>query len=220
MGTALKILAARSCSEGELRDKLTAKGWADAGVIEHCIERLKDLNYVNDDLFAHSYARHRVSLKPLGRARLARELAARKVSRKTIDEALDLIFGEVARTRLANPSFTLRSGTITGFASTTLSLLEVTGGVQYQIPLSSSKIAPFIGAGIGIGRLQGDISGSGINQVSVDVSESDLATNLRSGVRIYFSPRWGVRPEVTVVHVPEETFVRVGAGMFFQFGNR
>ena len=100
MGTALKILAARSCSEGELRDKLTAKGWADAEVIEHCIERLKDLNYVNDDLFAHSYARHRVSLKPLGRARLARELAARKVSRKTIDEALDLIFGEVAEETL------------------------------------------------------------------------------------------------------------------------
>ncbi len=100
MGTALKILAGRSCSEGELRDKLTAKGWADAGVIEHCIERLKDLNYVNDDLFAHSYARYRVSLKPLGRARLARELAARKVSRKTIDEALDLIFGEVAEETL------------------------------------------------------------------------------------------------------------------------
>ena len=100
MGTALKILAARSCSEGELRDKLTAKGWVDAGVIEHCIERLKDLNYVNDALFAHSYARYRVSLKPLGRARLARELAARKVSRKTIDEALDLIFGEVAEETL------------------------------------------------------------------------------------------------------------------------
>lgn len=100
MGTALKILAARSCSEGELRDKLTAKGWAEAGVIEDCIERLKDLNYVNDDLFAHSYARYRVSLKPLGRARLARELAVRKVSRNRIDEALDLVFGEVAEETL------------------------------------------------------------------------------------------------------------------------
>jgi regulatory protein len=95
MGTALKILAARSCSEGELRDKLAAKGWTEAGVVEDCIERLKDLNYVNDDLFAHNYARYRVSLKPLGRSRLARELAVRKVSRKTIDEVLDLIFGEV-----------------------------------------------------------------------------------------------------------------------------
>jgi regulatory protein len=95
MGTALKILAARSCSEGELRDKLARKGWTEASVVEDCIERLKELNYVNDDLFAHNYARYRVSLKPLGRSRLARELAARKVSRNTIDEALDLVLGEV-----------------------------------------------------------------------------------------------------------------------------
>ena len=100
MGAALKILAARSCSEGELRDKLTAKGWTEAGAIEDCIERLKDLNYVNDDVFAHSYARYRVSLKPLGRARLARELAVRKVSQNRIDKALDLVFGEVAEETL------------------------------------------------------------------------------------------------------------------------
>lgn len=100
MGTALKILAARACSEAELRNRLSAKGWAEAGVVEDCIKRLKDLGYVNDELFAHSYASYRVSLKPLGRARLARELAVRKVSRNSIDEALDLVFGEVAEETL------------------------------------------------------------------------------------------------------------------------
>ena len=100
MATALKILAARSCSEGELRDKLAAKGWAEASAIENCIERLKELNYVNDDLFAPSYARYRVGLKPLGRARLARELALRKVSQTRIDNALDLVFGEVGEESL------------------------------------------------------------------------------------------------------------------------
>lgn len=108
MGAALKILAARSCSEGELREKLIAKGWAEPEVVERCIERLKDLNYVNDDAFAHSYARYRVSLKPLGRARVSRELIARKVSRNRIDKALDVVFGEVAEESLLDQAIERR----------------------------------------------------------------------------------------------------------------
>jgi regulatory protein len=100
MKAALNILAARSCSEGQLRDRLKARGWTESGLVEDCIKRLKELGYVNDDVFAHSYANHRVSLKPLGRARLARELAAKKVSRNSIDGALDLVFGEVAEETL------------------------------------------------------------------------------------------------------------------------
>lgn len=94
MKTALTILAARSCSEAQLRDRLSAKGWAEAGLIEDCIKRLKELGYVNDDLFARSYANYRVSSKPVGRARLARELALKKVPRASVDGALDLVFGE------------------------------------------------------------------------------------------------------------------------------
>jgi len=111
MGAALRILAARSYSEGELRDKLTAKGWAQTGVIDDCIERLKDLNYLNDDKFAHNYARYRVNLKPLGRARLARELAARKVSQSRIDKALDQVFEEVAEETLIDRAIERRTRT-------------------------------------------------------------------------------------------------------------
>ena len=100
MKAALNILAARSCSEGQLRDRLNAKGWAESGLVEDCIKRLKELGYVNDDSFAHSYASYRVSSKPLGRARLARELAAKKVPRNSIDGALDLVFGEVTEETL------------------------------------------------------------------------------------------------------------------------
>ncbi len=100
MKAALNMLAARSCSEGQLRDRLKAKGWAEPGLVEDCIKRLKELGYVNDDSFARSYASYRVGSKPLGRARLSRELAARKVSRNSIDGALDLVFGEVAEETL------------------------------------------------------------------------------------------------------------------------
>lgn len=77
-----------------MRDRLNAKGWAEAGLVEDCINRLKELGYVNDDLFAHSYATYRVRSKPLGRARLTRELALKKLSPATVDGALDLVFGE------------------------------------------------------------------------------------------------------------------------------
>jgi regulatory protein len=95
MGAALRILATRACSEGQLREKLIVKRGAEPGLVEDCIKRLKELGYINDDLFARSFASYRVSSKPLGRARLARELAAKKISRNRIDEALDLVFGEV-----------------------------------------------------------------------------------------------------------------------------
>jgi regulatory protein len=142
MGAALKILAARSCSEGELRDKLAAKGWAEAGVIEGCIERLKDLNYINDDLFAHSYASYRVSLKPVGRARLARELAVRKVPRNRIDKALDLIFGELAEETLIDRAIDRRIRTHgrPSDRAATKRMFDYLGRLGFEYDLISRKL--------------------------------------------------------------------------------
>jgi regulatory protein len=95
MKAALNILATRSCSEGQLRERLSAKAWADARLIEDCIKRLKKLGYVDDERFAQGYASYRIGLKPLGRARLARELALRKLSRSSIEGALNAVYDEV-----------------------------------------------------------------------------------------------------------------------------
>lgn len=108
MKAALNILAARSCSEGQLRDRLSAKGWAETGLVEDCIKRLKELGYVNDDSFAHSYANYRVNSKPLGRTRLARELALKKVPRTSIDGALNLVFAETAEETLIDRAIARR----------------------------------------------------------------------------------------------------------------
>ncbi|HEX8184561.1 MAG TPA: regulatory protein RecX [Blastocatellia bacterium] len=92
MARALNILAARPRSESQLRERLLAKSWAEPQMVDECISRLKELGYVNDNLFAHNYASSRVSVRPIGRSRVARELAGKKVARKTIDEALDMVF--------------------------------------------------------------------------------------------------------------------------------
>jgi len=94
MSVALRMLARRSYSEGELRERLSASRGAEPSAVADCIARLNELGYLNDELFAHNYASYRVSLKPLGRAKLARELARKKVSTHAADGALDLVFGE------------------------------------------------------------------------------------------------------------------------------
>ncbi|HSB08458.1 MAG TPA: RecX family transcriptional regulator [Blastocatellia bacterium] len=99
MAAALRMISIRSYSEGELRDRLERRS-AGAEIVDECIRRLKELGYVNDELFAHSYASYRVRSRPLGRARLAHELAIKKVSPKRINEALDLVYGEVGEEQL------------------------------------------------------------------------------------------------------------------------
>jgi SOS response regulatory protein OraA/RecX len=108
MAAALKILSARPCSEADLRDRLISRRGKDPKLVEQCIKRLKELGYVNDDLFAHSYASYRVGLKPLGRAKLARELAVKKVPREIVEQTLDLVFEENAEEALIDSAIARR----------------------------------------------------------------------------------------------------------------
>lgn len=108
MAAALRILAARSCSEAELRDRLIDRRGKDPKLVEECISRLKELRYLNDELFAHSYASYRVGLKPVGRAKLTRELAGRKVPREIVEHALDLVFAENAEEALIDKAIARR----------------------------------------------------------------------------------------------------------------
>ena len=108
MAEALKILSRRPYSEGELRDRLMQRRDRQPQLVEDCIKRLKELGYVDDDRFAHSYASYRVGLKPVGRNKLARELAIRKVPRDSINEALDLVFQETAEDTLIDRAIARR----------------------------------------------------------------------------------------------------------------
>jgi regulatory protein len=95
MNAALKLLGARARSEQQLRDKLLAKTWLEPRLIEHCIDRLKELGYVNDRSFALNYAQSRLQLRAVGKSRLRRELAEKKVPRELIEETLETVFDEL-----------------------------------------------------------------------------------------------------------------------------
>lgn len=97
---AVKLLAAKPRSVAELRERLLEKEWTNAEVVDAVIEKLREYNYLDDERFAFGYASFRVRQKPLGRTRLARDLALKKVERETADEAIKLVFEETSEEEL------------------------------------------------------------------------------------------------------------------------
>jgi regulatory protein len=94
MKRAIRLLAARPRSEGELRERLLEKEWASAEAVEEAIEKLREYGYVEDERFALDYASYRVKRKPVGKRRLLRELAAQKVAEETARAAIEAVFAE------------------------------------------------------------------------------------------------------------------------------
>lgn len=93
---AIKLLAARSRSVAELRELLLQSKGATKGIVEEVLVRLREYGYLDDERFAVGYASLKLRQRPLGRQRLKRDLAMKKVDKAVIDEALDQVFAEVS----------------------------------------------------------------------------------------------------------------------------
>jgi regulatory protein len=94
MTRALKLLSYKPRSVAEMRARLNEKEWADAQVVEQIIARLVELGYLDDEQFAARYADARLTVKPLGRTRLRRDLQRRKVSTQVVEQALEQAYEE------------------------------------------------------------------------------------------------------------------------------
>jgi hypothetical protein len=110
--------------------------------------------------------------------------------------------GEAARTQLGSSSM---SSFEVG-----ANVLEMTGGLQYPLRSPFRSIAPFVGAGLGIARV-------GVSFNGQSASQSDFTVNGGGGIRFFISPKFGFRPEVKLVHVPGDTYIRTTVGLFYQF---
>lgn len=97
---AVKLLAAKPRSIAELRERLLEKQWTNESVVDHVIARLSEYGYLNDERYAFGYASFQVRQKPVGRQRLQRALALKKVDRETADEAIKLVFEETPEEEL------------------------------------------------------------------------------------------------------------------------
>ena len=76
---ALKALAVRACSSGELRQKLLARAERMEDV-ETTLSRLKASRYVDDRRFAEGFAAARLDNQGLGKMRVTQDLRRRRVA--------------------------------------------------------------------------------------------------------------------------------------------
>jgi regulatory protein len=87
MSDALALVALRSYSSRGLHEKLLQKGY-DKDMALNVVNRLKELNYINDDRFSKNYAIY-LSQKGKGEVAIKGELEKQGIDKVLIMEALD-----------------------------------------------------------------------------------------------------------------------------------
>lgn len=90
---ALKTLAGRAYSSGELRVKLRQRAERMADV-DPLLGRLKDYGFLNDRKFAEHYAARRLENEGFGRSRVLADLRARRVAPAVAEGAVSAAFSE------------------------------------------------------------------------------------------------------------------------------
>jgi regulatory protein len=108
MQHAVKLLAAKSRSVAELRERLLERRSANPALVESVIEQLREYGYLDDERYAFGYASLKVRQRPIGRARLERDLKFRQVSSEVTNEALDQVFEEISETELLDRALAKR----------------------------------------------------------------------------------------------------------------
>lgn len=84
---AYRLLSLRPHSAHELEKKLREKGFP-AAVVKDALEKLHDLQYLNDAMFAASWARHLAVNKLQGNRKIIVSLREKGVPQSLIDEAI------------------------------------------------------------------------------------------------------------------------------------
>jgi len=97
---ALRVLAGRAYSTGELREKLRRKA-ALAGDVDPTIARLKEYGYLNDRKFAENFAAARLENEGLGKTRVLADLSRRRVAPAVAQQTVGKVYEDVNEQALA-----------------------------------------------------------------------------------------------------------------------
>ena len=96
---ALRALMRRAYSVHEMKEYLGRRA-ADKSGVTVVITHLREQGYLDDAKYARDYARLHANSRRQGKFRIARELRARGVPGRHIDEALESVFAETDETAL------------------------------------------------------------------------------------------------------------------------
>lgn len=108
MNRAVKLLAAKPRSIGELRDRLLEKPWTDRAIVDSVIEKLSDYKYLDDRQYASDLAVSKLRQRPQGRRRLKQTLSQKKLDKQTVDEALVTAFEKMPESELIDTAIEKR----------------------------------------------------------------------------------------------------------------
>jgi len=97
---ALRVLAGRAHSTGELREKLRRKAEHLADV-DPAIARLKEYGYLNDHKFAENFAAARLENEGLGKTRVLADLSRHRVAPAVAQKTVGKVYQDIDETALA-----------------------------------------------------------------------------------------------------------------------
>ncbi len=88
MDAALSYLTGRMRTVREVEKKLDSLQYGEGDILV-TVERLKELNLLNDEAYAREFVRSRLATKPVSRQKLYLDLKGHKVPEELIEEALN-----------------------------------------------------------------------------------------------------------------------------------
>lgn len=91
---ALKALAGRAHSTGDLREKLRRRA-EKAGDIDEVLSRLKSAGYLDDRRYAESFANSRLTNEKFGRTRVIHDLRQRRVAPALAERSVQNVYQDV-----------------------------------------------------------------------------------------------------------------------------
>jgi regulatory protein len=108
MGRAVRLLAAKPRSIGELRQRLLEKRWTNQAIVDTVIEKLEEYKYVDDRQYAASLAAAKLRQKPQGKRRLDRTLSQKQLDREVVRQAVDEAFETTPESELLDQAIEKR----------------------------------------------------------------------------------------------------------------
>lgn len=100
MNRAVKLLAAKPRSIGELRTRLLEKRWTNEEIVDAVIEKLREYKYLDDLQFASDLALSKLRQKPQGKRKLAFDLSRKQLEPETLASAIDAAFEKMPEPEL------------------------------------------------------------------------------------------------------------------------
>ena len=108
MNRAVKLLAAKPRSIGELRERLLEKSWTNGDIVDTVIAKLKEYKYVDDERFAADLVLSKLRQRPQGKRRLEQGLSQKKLDKEIIEAALRSAFEKMPESELIDSAIAKR----------------------------------------------------------------------------------------------------------------